>query len=111
MAFKDGFDLSANSQFQERVKLAIAKVAIDVQAEDPSGLAVPKGYAGDTIALHADRSRLAYKVLNEPDGYKVRFTIAIASNAAVVQKMEAATDGDLEFTVASLWNAFSIGGA
>lgn len=110
MSYQDGFDLSEKPQFKERVKLAIVKVAIDVQAEDPLELSLPKGYPSDVAALHAERSRLAFSVLHDPDGFKGRFTVAIASNPAIAAKMEAANDGDLEFTVASLWNAFSIGG-
>jgi len=106
MAYSDQFELSQNPDFVKRLRIIIVKVAIDVQAEATDVLQVPVGVTYTKQELHDLRAKLAYKVLSNPVGYAELMAYGVSANVVVSAE---STDGDLEFTVSSMWNAYSIG--
>lgn len=95
MAATDQFALAVDSEFRQRTLILMVKVALQVQAEDPQ------------TANHAERSALAYRCLYDPDGMARLFALAVAANPAV---LPGAPDGDIEFSVSAVWDAFALGG-
>lgn len=102
----DATEIVQNGDFQRRTLAAVVAAAIAVQAEDPA------------TVNHAARSSLASKVLQNRTGYQDVFSLAIALNSTVQADYPAPSynldggkaaqiDGDLQFTVNGLWNAFS----
>jgi len=99
----------ASSAFQQRVHMAIVKVAIAVQSEALTGLTLPAGFPTmDAAGLHALRSQLAYRVLNSQAQYRDLFVIAVATNGGSFAATNP-TDAEIEFSVSSIWNAFALG--
>lgn len=90
--------------FVNRVTAAIVAAAINV-----SGEAVTSGKE----VKYAKRQQLADRVLANPRGETDRFAWGVACNATISQTIDsngtsdAVPDGDIEFTVASLWDDFA----
>ena len=85
------------ADFQDRVKFYLQKAALNVMAES------------DATANHADRVTYAQKVLaGQASVYEV--TIGVTTNATVSANIAAGTatnDGDLEYCVNSMFDAFA----
>jgi hypothetical protein len=94
MSLLDQAQLAQHAGFRDRVLVAAVKAASAVAAEAPSGDA-------RTDSL---RSTLATNVLNDPQGHVERFAWAVVQNAAVTFD---SVDGDIEFTVNSLWDGMA----
>lgn len=92
MAFLDQAELAVTTTFQNRVRHAMVKVAIAIQAED-----------GATLN-HANRSSYARAVLNDPNRHAPLFAQGVVTNATITA---ASSDGDIEFTVISIWDAYA----
>ena len=92
MGFSEQHGLAQLPGFVERVKMAVVKSAIAVANEDP------------TTAGHAARVRYAQAALANPESVARCMALGVASNPVVSDK---SVDGDIEFTVASMWNAYA----
>ena len=88
-------DIAGHPHFIRRTQAAIVKSAISIgnEATDPAN---PQ--------RSTSRHALAINVLNDPQAYSTRFAYALAANAA--RTLDSA-DGDLEWTVASVWDALA----
>lgn len=85
---------AANDQtFANRIGQAMCKAAVAVQAE-----------AVNTVN-HTNRANFATLALRDPERYQPAVARAVVTNAGITST--AATDGDIEFTVNSMWDAFS----
>jgi hypothetical protein len=88
--------LAEDPNFKKKVKFAMVRQALNVQAED----------AG--VANHAQRSAFANRAITNPDTYTEAMTIAvIATNT--IDPESAITN--LITACGTVWNAFSLGGA
>jgi hypothetical protein len=85
------YSLSTNATFRARVRSAIAIAAKDVFGETSSGIP----------SKDQKRRDLAFGVLNSVDSYVERFATLVAVNPSVTSS---ASDGDIQFTVNSLWD-------
>ena len=85
-------NLAHDSQFLQRVRVAMVTAAVQVQAEV------------NTTDNHTNRSNYAKLVLNAPDAYVQQFANAVVSNAAITT---ASIDSDIAFTVNSIFNAMA----
>lgn len=92
MAYIDQHNLSQDSVFKNRVRVAMLTGATNVQAEATS------------TTNHTNRSNYAKLVLNDPDSYINAFCEAVTTNAGIVSS---SLDSDIQFTVNSLWNDLS----
>jgi hypothetical protein len=93
----DAAALAEHSGFRSRVRVAALRAAVAVASEASSGDAGTDGI----------RATLATNVLNDPEGYTPRFAWAVVTNPTVADAGLSASDGDLEFVVASVWNALA----
>lgn len=93
MALADMNDLAVYPPFIRRVTAAMVSAAIAVGAE-------PFGGSQYSLARRA----LVTKVLEDPSLWGNRFAHAVASNVAVTA---ASNDGDIQFTVNSMWDAMA----
>lgn len=94
MAAADSMTVAINGAFQDRVRYFLVKAAVAVMAE-----------AGNT-AGHALRVTYANAVL-AGSAPITPVSVAVTTNATVAAAGFAATDGDLEFVVNSLFSALS----
>ena len=94
MGFTEQFTLSNDAVFQGRVKVAMAKVAVDVVGES-------QATTGNNTLAHRKRHALGVAILNDPDSYLANFTLATVTNAAITG---ASTDGDIEFQVSAVFS-------
>lgn len=88
MALIDQYAMAQVDVFRQRVTMAMVTKAMDVMA--------------DTAAAGSGAVALAQRILDSPDGYAERFALATASNATIAASAptgEAATDGDIQWTV------------
>jgi hypothetical protein len=92
-ALTDITDLGVHPTFIRRVTAAVVKAAVDIGAEAFSGL--PNQIL---------RRALATKVFEDTDLWGVRFSRGVAANPVITID---STDGDIQFTVNSLWNAYA----
>lgn len=92
MAFEDQAALAVDETFRLRVRVAVVTAAKDVMGE-------AKGSLTDTV--FAKRQSFAYTVISNSAGYLDRFVWGVVSNAAITG---ASSDGDIQFTVNSLWD-------
>jgi len=97
MTFLDTAALAEHRSFRDRVAVAMTKTAVNVAAEGPS----------DDARKDSLRSALATNVLNDPLGYTERFTWAVLTNAQVAANGLNAPDGDLEYTLSTVWDAIA----
>lgn len=95
MSFATQAALAIDETFRLKVRVAMVTAAKDVMGE-------AKGSLSDTV--FAKRQTFAYQVISNSAGYLDRFAWAVVSNAAITG---ASTDGDIQFTVNSLWDDLS----
>lgn len=95
-AFADVAYLAGYPPFVDRVKAAMVKSAVSIGEES----------ADVTTDWRRLRRALSVNVLTNPDAYAPRFALAVATNAVITKD---SVDGDIEFTVNSVWD--SIAGA
>jgi hypothetical protein len=91
-------DYATGSEFQSRVRYLLLKASVAVMSEAP-----------DTTN-HTERLSFARRVLAGSASY-VNVAIAVATNPTVAETIinnGEPTDNDLEFTVNSMFNAFSL---
>lgn len=99
--FSDLGAIAQNNNFQSRVGYAMAVAATNVYSESPA------------TTGHAARSVFAQKVINGqynlyPSSLSVLTNATIAAEAVLATTPGyAIPDGDIQFAVNSLWNAFS----
>lgn len=94
MSLLDQAQLAQYEGFRDRVLLAAVQAAVNVASEAPSG-----DSRKDSL-----RATLATNVLNDPEGYRDRFAWGVAQNVAVTFT---SNDGDIQFTVNSLWDGIA----
>lgn len=90
-------DLAADSGFIDRVRMAAISAAIDVASESRK-------------TANVNRTNLARQVLMSPQRWGELMAQAVAVNGTINAKFasgEAVPDGDIQFVVASLWNAYA----
>jgi len=92
MSFLTQAALAADQSFISRVAQAAATSAKDVMAESAS------------VTGHLLRTQMANEVLRSPSSWGSLIAIGVATNPAI---SEASTDADIQFTVNSLWDAYS----
>jgi hypothetical protein len=85
--------LATTKSFIERVQAAMVKAAVAVGAEEDDG--TPRGQL---------RRSLSVRVLEASDAWAPRFAWGVATNPVVNHDSSA---NDIEFTVNSMWDAFS----
>jgi hypothetical protein len=86
--------LARHAGFRDRVLICAVQAAVNVAAEAPSG-----DQRKDSL-----RATLATNVMNDPLGHVDRFAWATAQNAAITYE---SADGDLQWTVNSLWDGMA----
>jgi hypothetical protein len=92
MTYVQQDNLAHDSQFLQRVRIAMITAAVTVQAEAP---ATPN---------HTNRSNYAKLVLNAPDAYVQQFSEMVASNVAISAN---SLDSDILFTVNTNFSAMA----
>jgi hypothetical protein len=92
-ALSDIHDLSTYPPFVRRVTAAVIKAAIDIGAEPYTG-------TQEQIARRA----LSSKVLQESDYWGDSFADGVAANPEVTADSD---DGEIQWTVNGLWNAYA----
>jgi hypothetical protein len=85
-------NLANDSQFLQRVRVAMVTAAVNIQAEV------------NTTPNHTNRSNYAKLVLNAPDQYLQPFSNAAVSNAAITA---ASLDSDIQFQVNAVFSALA----
>lgn len=93
MAYSAQATLASSTSFRDRVRVAVAKAALDVMGE-------AQGQMSD--AEFGKRQALADEVIAAAFGGTVldRFVWAVVQNEAVT---DASADSDIQFTVNSVW--------
>jgi hypothetical protein len=91
----DIYSLANRSSFRERVYAAAVKAAVDVAAETP-----------DPSERSRLRRALSARILENRGNidYAALFAVAVAANPVITQS---STDGDVQFTVNSVWDAMA----
>jgi hypothetical protein len=102
MSFQQDFDVSQDPQFQQRLSIALVRVAANVTSEDPQA------------ANHANRTSLAKLVASNVAHYAQIFAVVIMANASLhasvaaesvnVPKGSSIPDDTLEFVVGERWD-------
>jgi hypothetical protein len=92
MALIDSINLAATAEFRNKVTLLVVKAAHAIMTE------------GSAVANHTERVNLAKRALVSPESVGVQFAYGVVTNAAITAE---STDGDIEFTVNSMWNAYA----
>jgi len=95
MSFTEQAALAADLSFQNRVRVAMTVAAVDVMGE-------AKGQMTDSV--YNKRQSFAFQVLSNSAGYLERFVWGVVANVAITGS---SVDGDIQFTVNSLWNDLS----
>lgn len=93
MAYVDDYTLTLNGDFQYRVQIALASIAIDIQSE------------ATNTANHAARSLYSIQVLANLPGYAQRMAPAIVADGAIVAE---STDAQIKTRCSAVWNAFCV---
>ena len=99
----NGMLAASHAGFQNRVKYFMQKGAVAVLGEDTTGFVAGR---------HDARKTYADKVL-AGEASVFEMAVAVATNSTIVANITSAgdhssvTDGDLEFTVNSMWDDFS----
>lgn len=100
MAFLDSYNLSNVPTFRARIESAIVAAAIQINGEATSGDA----------NKDAKRKALAIGIINNTSGYVPIFSRLVAANPSISAAYAATPsqsvipDGDIEFTVASVFD-------
>lgn len=92
MAFTDQLALASDQTFRDRVTVAMVTAALNVQGEAETP---------DHDSFYTKRSALAVGALTSPTLYADRFVWACVVNPAITAD---ATDGDIQFTVNSVFS-------
>lgn len=92
MSFSTQYTLATDPTFIARVTIAMTKAAVAVASE------------ASTTANHGARATFAKNALHDPLGYAPKYALAVVSNGAISAE---SSDSDIEFTVNSMWDAFS----
>lgn len=96
MAYTDDFALSQDVTFQSRIRMSMEKIALTVAATPPSSDAI----------IDQKRNTLAFNVLNSPNLYVERITLAaIEEGAGSGPLTSGSTDGNLDTAIAAVWSA------
>lgn len=95
MAFTDQITLAEDAVFRGRVQHAAVKSALAVMAENAA-----------SVPNHSARAAFARSVLFDPSGHAVLLSYGVVTNGSITG---ASSDGDIEFTVNSMWDAYSAG--
>lgn len=90
MALIDQANLAQNPEFIARVQMAMVQAALQVVGEDPTE---------NTLSYY--RQSLGLACLQRPTEMAPRFAWAVAANPGVTS---AATDSDIQFTIATVWS-------
>jgi len=111
--FVERMALAEDVAFKTRVEFAAIKAAVAIQAEDPTtccytggvteATATPEQKAAAAI-IYGQRGALAAQTLADPPGVARNLAKAVVTNLAITSE---STDSDIEFTVATMWNAFA----
>lgn len=96
MSYDKLYDDALGNVFQKRIIISMVRAAKEILADVKSD---------KTLAVFRKRSTLAYRVLNGPEGLSRQF--ALASVSAGTLDPTTAVDGDIQWTVNSLWDAFA----
>lgn len=94
MALAEQVDLALLPTFRRRALMAGVEAAVAISNEGSSGDSRVDGL----------RKALATNLLSAPLDYEERLAWAVAQNPAVTFT---SSDGDIQFTVASVWNALA----
>lgn len=96
MNYLDAGRATSDTDFVTRVKMAMVIAAIDVAAEP------------DETELHSARIATARVILLHQDEYALRFSMAVMSNSTLraSANFTGIPDGDLQFAINSVFNAF-----
>ena len=100
MAYTDDYALSQDAIFQSRIRMAMIKAAIVVQAAAPSTDAL----------IDSKRNALSVAVLSYPDAYVLRFTLAAIEGEAVFSSnalTSASSDNAIDGVMTQIWNAMA----
>jgi hypothetical protein len=92
MSFQDAFALADTPEFQRRVTVALVKSAVAVMAE------------GSSAPNHQLRGTYASKVLASPEVEGMNMALGVTTNAAITEN---SSDSDIEFTINTLFDAYS----
>lgn len=92
-------DLARHTRLRSRVRAAMFVAARDVGAE---------GSALDDDEYQERRRRLAQEIARDADDWVDGFSWLVAANPVI---HEGSSDGDIQFTVNSVWNAVAAAGA
>ncbi len=92
MSFATQYTLATDPTFIARITVAMTKAAVAVASE------------ASTTANHGARATFAKNALHDPLGYAPKYALAVVGNAAITAESD---DGAIEFTVNSMWDAFS----
>lgn len=93
MTYLADYLLTLDGDFQYRVQIALASIALDIQAEAVN------------TANHSQRSAYAMQVLENLSGYAQRMAPAIVADGAVTSQ---STDAQIKSRVSAVWNAFCV---
>lgn len=102
MAFLDSYNLSNAPTFRARIEAAIVAAAIQINGEAPSN---PVNETKDL-----KRKTLAIAIINNTSGYVPIFSRLVAANPtisaayAATPNQSVIPDGDIEFTLASVFD-------
>lgn len=94
MAFSDQAALVQDTDFRNKVQVAIVAAALDVVGE------ARPGEASGFFAFYNKRHDLGVAILNDPKVYLDRFAWAVAANPAITAT---SGDGDVAYTVNSVF--------
>lgn len=92
MTYADQAALAVNAAFRDRVKVATVIAAVAIQGEAVGAFSEQQ---------YQKRQRLSSRVLTNPAGPLESFVWAVTANAAITS---GSTDGDIQFTVNSVWD-------
>lgn len=93
MTFEESYALGSDPTFRARCQSGALKIATNVMSEE------------DATAGHAERATYANKVLLNPSLQSQAIAFGVAAQPGITGPD--ATDQDIEFTLSSLWNAWS----
>jgi len=93
MAFTTQYTLSQDATFRSRIQIAMWKAAIDISGESRASLGNLQWIKRQALAASVLRS--------EPSVWIDQFALAVCQNEAL---SAASTDGDIQFTVNSIWD-------
>jgi hypothetical protein len=91
MALIDQANLAVDPAFMARVQMAIVQAALQIVGEE----------LGEDPDLSYRRQSLGINVLQRPAEMAPQFSWAVAANPAITTE---ATDGDIQFTITTVWN-------